>query len=277
MRRPVAVVAAVTVSVLAAPAQAGEAAVSGARAKALVTRIAALGPRPAGSANERRAAGIVADRLRQLGYAVTVQAFGLPSGGTSRNVVARTDGSLRAVLVAHVDGVSEGPAANDNASGVAALVEAARELRGTEGVLFAALGAEERVETGSHLHLGSVRLMRSVPRPVRPRIRLGLSLDMVGVGSTLTVRGLEGRPNRSSRVALAMGRALSLRPVYLPDSGVSDHAEMTRGGIPAALLTWRWDPCWHEPCDRPHRVSARKLAQAARVAIAGVRTLGRGS
>jgi hypothetical protein len=257
------------------PDRAG-AAVSGTRAKALATRIAALGPRPAGSANERRAASIVADRFRELGYEVTIQTFRLPRGGTSRNVVVRTAGPLRAVLVAHVDGVGEGPAANDNASGVAALVEAALALRETDGVLFAALGAEERVETGSHLHLGSVRLMRSIPRPVRPRLRFALSLDMVGVGPTLTVRGLEGRPNRSSRVALAMGRALGLRPVYLPDSGVSDHAEMTRGGIPAALLTWRWDSCWHERCDRPDRLSARKLARAARVAIAGVRTVARG-
>jgi hypothetical protein len=269
--RALAVIVAVTVTVLAAPAQAGEAAVSGARAKALVTRIAALGPRPAGSANERRATRIVADRLDALGYDVTIQTFGLPRGGRSRNVVVRTDGPLRAVLVAHVDGVSEGPAANDNGSGVAALVEAARELRGTEGVLFAALGAEERVQTGSHLHLGSVRLLRSLPRAVRPRIRFALSLDMVGVGPTLTVRGLEGRPNRSARLALAVARAMRLRPAYLPDSGVSDHAEMTRGGIPASLLTWRWDSCWHERCDRPHRISARKLAQAARVAIAAAR------
>jgi Peptidase family M28 len=255
---------------LALPVQT-EAAVSGARAKALATRIAALGPRPAGSANERRAARIVADRLDALGYDVTTQTFGLPRGGTSRNVVVRTGGALRAVLVAHVDGVSEGPAANDNGSGVAALVEAARELRGTDGVLFAALGAEERVETRSHLHLGSVRLLQSLPRAVRPRIRFALSLDMVGVGPTLTVRGLERRPNRSSRLALAVARAMRFRPVYLRDSGVSDHAEMTRGGIPASLLTWRWDSCWHEPCDRPHRLSARKLAQAARVAIAAAR------
>jgi aminopeptidase YwaD len=275
VRRSLVVLAAVALA--ASFGARAEAAVSGARAKALVTRIAALGPRPAGSANERRAARIVAERFRALGYDVRIQTFSLPRGGTSRNIVARTGGPLRAALVAHVDGVSEGPAANDNGSGVAALVEAARELRGTEGVLFAALGAEERVETGSQLHLGSVRLMQSLPRAVRPRIRFALSLDMVGVGPTLTVRGLEGRPNRSSRLALASARALGLRPVYLPDSGFSDHAEMTRGGIPAALLTWRWDSCWHEPCDRPHRISARKLARAARVAIAAVRTVARRS
>lgn len=254
---------------LAAPA-AG--AVSGARAKALVERIASAGPRPAGSANERRAARIVAGRFRELQLPVTIQTFRLPAGGTSRNVVARTDGPTRALVVAHMDGVSEGPAANDNGSGVATMLEAAAVLRRREGILFAALGAEERVETRSHLHLGSVRLLRALPRSIRPRVVLALSLDMVGVGTTLNVRGIEPSPNRSARRALATGRAIGLRPAYLQDAGVSDHAELSRGSLPAALLTWRWDSCWHERCDRAARVSTRKLVAAARLTIASLRT-----
>jgi aminopeptidase YwaD len=256
--------------VLAAPASA--AGISGTRAKALVERIAVAGPRPAGSANERRAARIVAERFRELGLPVTIQRFALPRGGSSLNVVARTPGATRAIIVAHMDGVREGPAANDNASGVAAMLEAATVLAEREGILFAALGAEERVETGSNLHLGSVRLLRAFPRAVRPRVRLAFSLDMVGVGSTLNVRGIESGPNRSSRVALARGRALALRPAYLPDSGVSDHAELSRGGIPASLITWRWDACWHERCDRPARVRGRKIAAVARLTIASLRS-----
>ena len=257
------------------PAFAGET-VSGVRAKRLVARIAALGPRPAGSANERRAARIVVARFHRIGLPVVIQRFPLPGGGRSRNVVARTSGRTHVVLVAHLDGVSEGPAANDNGSGVAAVLEAAAVLRETPGILFAALGAEERVETGSRLHLGSIRLLRSLPRAVRPRIRLALSLDMVGVGGTLAIRGLEERPNRSARIALGRGRALRLHPSYLRDTGVSDHAELTRGGIPAALVTWRWDPCWHAPCDRAARVSARKLGAAARLAVRAARFVLRG-
>jgi hypothetical protein len=258
---------------LVTPASADAARVSGTRAKAFVTRIAALGPRPAGSANERRAGRMVAARFGRLGLPVTFQAFRLPNGRLSRNVVARTKGPVRAIVVAHVDGVREGPAANDNASGVAAMLEVATVLREREGIVFAALGAEERVETGSSLHLGSARLMRSIPRAVRPSVRLGLSLDMVGVGSTLTIRGLEATPNRSARLAIARGRAIGLRPSYLRDSGVSDHAEMTRGGIPSALVTWRWDTCWHRSCDRASRVRARKLGKTARLAVASVRAV----
>ena len=250
-----------------APAQ-----VSGPRAKELVARIAAGGPRPAGSAKERRAARIVAARFRELGLPVTIQTFRLPRGASSLNVVARTPGATRAVIVAHMDGVREGPAANDNASGVATMLEVAAVLREREGILFAALGAEERVETGSNLHLGSVRLLRALPRSIRPRIRLALSLDMVGVGTALNVRGIESRPNRSSRRALATGRAIGLRPAYLPDAGVSDHAEMSRGNLPAALVTWRWDSCWHERCDRAARVRASKMVAVARLTIASLRT-----
>ena len=262
----------IAVAAAASAAQPAMAHVSAPRAKALVERIAAAGPRVAGSPNEQRAAGIVAARFRELGLPVTIQTFRLPDGGTSRNVVARTDGPTRAVIVAHMDGVAEGPAANDNASGVATMLEVAAVLRNREGILFAALGAEERAETGSNLHLGSVRLLRALPRSVRPRMVLGVSLDMVGVGTTLNVRGIEARPNRSSRRLLATGRAIGLRPAYLRDSGVSDHAEMSRGGLPASLLTWRWDSCWHERCDRAARVSGAKLVAAARLTVASLRT-----
>jgi hypothetical protein len=241
--------------------------VSGVRAKAFAARLAALGPRPAGSANERRAGQKVERELRALGYRVEIQPFRLPRGGTSRNIVGRTSGRPRAVVVAHVDGVSEGPAANDNGSGVAAMLEVARELAGRPGLLVAALGAEERVETGSSLHLGSARLVRALTRTERRSIRVALSLDMVAVGPTLNVRGLEASPNRSARLALEHGRRLRVGARYRQDTGQSDHAEMTRAGIPAAWIEWRWDTCWHQACDQAHRLSVSKLAVAARLAL----------
>jgi hypothetical protein len=96
---------------------------------------------------------------------------------------------------------------------------------------------------------------------------------MVGVGSTLNLRGLERRPNRSARLTLARARALGFRASYLRDAGVSDHAELTRAGVPAALFTWRWDRCWHEPCDRPRRVKPWKLQPVGRTVVATVRAV----
>jgi aminopeptidase YwaD len=224
---------------------------AGQRALATVRQLAR--ERPAGSAGEAVVARIVAGRLRSLGYRVVEQPFRLPRGGMSRNVVANGGGPTKVVIVAHLDGVLGTVAANDNASGVAVLLELARALAGREGVLFAALGAEERVVTRSRLHLGSSRLTVGLSRRAR---RLAVSIDMAGVGTRLYVRGLESRPNVSARALLAHGGT------YLRDPGDSDHAELTRAGIPAAWVQWRRDACWHAPCDRPGRVDARKLQAA---------------
>jgi Zn-dependent M28 family amino/carboxypeptidase len=272
------------VPVLAAATRAAEAAgtaeqraeVSGARAVALVRSITALGTRVPGSAGERRAGALVAAHFERLGYRVVVQTFPLPNGGSSRNVVAMPSTPVRAVVVAHIDGVAGTVAANDNASGVAALVEAARAFGPEDGVLFAALGAEERVMTGSRLHLGSARLVRGFSAQGKRRIRVALSLDMVGVGSRLLVRGIEPSPNRSARLALERGRARGLAVSYRRDSGQSDHAELTRAGIPAAWVMWHWDPCWHKACDEPHRLSAAKVQAVAELAVATVRHALRG-
>jgi alkaline phosphatase isozyme conversion protein len=244
---------------------------AGLRAQQTVRALAVLGPRVAGSATERRAARVVTARFAKLGLTPVVQAVPLPRGGASRNLVFRTDGGpLRAIVVAHLDGVSAGPAANDNGSGIGALVEVARELGDRPGVLYAALGAEERVMTGSKLHLGSARLLRSLAPGERRNVRLGLSLDMVAYGPELNVRGLEARANRSSLRVLAAARRLGVRATYLRDRGQSDHEELTRGGVPAAWLEWRWDPCWHTACDRVGRTDPTKLSAAIRLTVAAV-------
>jgi len=230
-----------------------------------VERIAAFGPRPAGSAAERKVVELFDRRFAALGYRLIYQGFPLPRGGHSTNVVARAEGPVRVLVVAHLDGVGVGPAANDNASGVAVLLELARALRNEPGVVFATLGAEERVETGSDLHLGSQRLLRGLTRADKRGIRLAISLDMVGFGPTLNVRGLESAPNGSARLVLRHGGT------YRQDTGQSDHAELTRAGVPAAWIQWRWDPCWHEACDTADRVKPWKLGAAYRLALAAIR------
>jgi aminopeptidase S len=247
---------------------------AGVRAKQTVRAIAVLGPRVAGSANELRAAHVVRVRFARLGLRPVVQRVPLPRGGSSRNLVFRTGGGpLRAIVVAHLDGVSAGPAPNDNGSGVGALVEVARELGPRPGILYATLGAEEQVMTGWSLHLGSARLLRSLTRAERRGVRVALSLDMVGNGPELNVRGIEVRgPNRSARAALVAARAIGVHTTYLPDRGLSDHEELTRGGVPAAWIEWRWDYCWHKACDRVGRLDAAKLSAAIRLTVRALRT-----
>jgi hypothetical protein len=256
----------------ASPSTAGP--IDGERMKRLATRIAALGEnRLAGSGREFQASAIVKRKLVDLGYTVERQRFPLPNGDTSRNVVGRTAGPIRVVVVGHMDGVRNTVAANDNASGTAGVVEVARVLKDMPGLLVAALGAEEREVTGSSYHLGSLKLVRSLSDAQRSSIRLVVSLDMIAVGTVLNVRGLEASPNRSARKLLRAAESVGIRASYLQDSGVSDHAEFTRAGVPATLLTWRWDTCWHQPCDQPHRLSAKKLKKAVRVTVVAARAV----
>jgi Peptidase family M28 len=249
------------------------ASISGVAAKQWAAKIAHIGPRPAGGANERWARAIVRRRLDTLGYAVRAQWVQLPNGRRSRNVIGQTPGPLRVIIVAHIDGVHGTRAANDNASGVGVLLTVASQLAEKNGVLVAALGAEERMVTGSSWHLGSRRLTRSLTPAQKAGVRLALSIDMVGVGTTLNVRGLEARPNRSARMLLAAARRLGIRASYLRDTGQSDHDDLTRGGVPAAWIEWRWDRCWHQPCDTVSRLKPYRLRPAGRVVLAAARAV----
>lgn len=271
MRRSHLVVLAVALVgvLLAAPVAGG--AFSGKKAKRWTRELAAIGARVAGGENERRAGRMVRTRLDALGYETERQRFALPNGGRSRNIIGRTPGQIRVIVVAHIDGVRGTRAANDNASGVGTMLEVARNLRGTNGVLVAALGAEERMMTGSSWHLGSRRLTRSLTAAEKDGVRLALSIDMVGVGTTFHVRGLEASPNRSARRLLRAAERAGARATYLQDTGQSDHDDLTRGGVAAAWVQWRWDTCWHRPCDTIDRVRRWKLWQAGRVVLRAAR------
>jgi hypothetical protein len=268
MRRVLLGVSAALALALSPPAGA---AFEGSNARFWTARIASVGQRPAGGYHEYQAGQFVRRRLATLGYATRIQTFRLPNGDLSRNVVGQTSGRVRVIVVAHIDGVYGTQAANDNASGVGSLLELARNLRGKQGVLVAALGAEERMVTGSPYHLGSLRLTRSLSAEQKEGVRLALSIDMVGVGTRLYVRGLEASPNRSARRLLSAARVLGIRAAYLRDTGQSDHDDLTRGGVKAAWITWRWDECWHRPCDRMGRVKAWKLGPAGKVVLAAAR------
>jgi hypothetical protein len=97
-------------------------------------------PRATGSEGHQRAFIYIMSRIAALGLEPHIQATtGIgtryPVAGRVRNIVARIPGTrpstrgAAVLLVAHYDGVAAGPAAGDDASGVAVLLETLRAIR----------------------------------------------------------------------------------------------------------------------------------------------------
>ena len=109
------------------------------RAMAHVRELA-RSPRPTGSEGHERSFIYIMSRIAALGLEPRIQATtGIgtryPVAGRVRNIVARIPGTrpssrgTAVLLVAHWDGVAAGPAAGDDASGVAVLLETLRAVR----------------------------------------------------------------------------------------------------------------------------------------------------
>jgi len=183
----------------------------------------------------------------------------------SWNVVASLPGrsGARVLLGAHVDSVEGSPGANDNASGVAVALEAARLLRFSRPpwtVEVAAFGAEEGGLFGSAAYARSER---------GRGLSAVLNLDMVGVGTRLLV-GNTGRDRRVVEAVLQAARELGVR-VEARRMGSSDHVSFEREGIPAAMLHRPEDPHYHSPEDTPDKVRPELLEPVVRLSVATLR------
>jgi len=220
--------------------------------------LAQAGPRPAGSAAERRAHVRVEKRFRSAGLRIAHDRFRVPGHGRSRNVVGiyDTPAACLVVLIAHTDSAPPDPGADDNASGVGTLVALAPRLAAIQptcDVWLIASGAEERPYTGAADYLGA---RAAVPRVKKRRadLRFVLSLDEVGRGRTFHLRSPASKPRRGVEKAIVRAGRGTVRWVKDSGTGNSDHREFALAGLPAAKLGVPDDPCRHTTCDRPGRL-----------------------
>jgi aminopeptidase YwaD len=249
---------------------------SAAEAQSFAVSLARQGPRPAGSAAERRAHLRVAARLGSVGLRVGYERFGVPGHGTSRDVIGIRDapGDCLVIAMAHTDTVPPAPGADDNASGVGTLVALARALATGPvpacDVWLVATGSEERPYTGQPDHLGASALVRRLRSAGRLKdVRLALSLDEVGRGTRFDLHSTAAAPrsNVERRILdAASGASVSVRWVRDPaGEGNSDHRELARAGVPAAKLGVVDEPCRHTACDTPDRLERGAFARVLRV------------
>lgn len=259
---------------IAAGAQAPPAVAGDPAGYSFATSVARAGPRPAASAAERRAQLRVRAVFRRAGLSLTSDRFTVPGKGRSRNVIGIRQGTNRClvILMAHADTMPGTPGAEDNASGLGALVELAPRLDAVAPrceVWLVATGAEERGYTRRRDHLGATVLRRWIKRLGRTRdLRLALSLDEVGRGSRMTLRSSARRQRAGVERAIARSaRGTGIGVGWARDSGSgnSDHREFQIAGLPAAKLGVPGNPCRHAPCDTAGRLTPATFPRVRRL------------
>jgi hypothetical protein len=241
-----------------------------------------IGVRRGGADGERRAGDYLAVSLSQLGYEPRFQTFPLTTGDQSRNVIATLEGRRADTLVigGHYDTKSPSPGANDNGTGVGAILELARVLKDEAldfTVKFVLFGTEEIIDSDlNHHHFGSRYYVASLSPEERAMTKAMINVDMIGYGPEFRVRtmGMGKQSLRDALLSLARGRGVNL--TYLKDtgsSGWSDHEPFELAGIPAAWIEWRDDPQIHTSNDVSSRVDAKKVRLAGQLVLDYVRAL----
>ena len=243
--------------------------------------------RGAGSEQEKRAAAYLYDQLLDAGVIMLTPETGedfyiVHNGDTlhSQNVIGIVEGydpKLRneyVVVGAHYDhlGTSllkrDGKeveqiyyGADDNASGVATLIEVARQVASQHfmfrrSVIFALFGAEELGMMGSWYFLN--RSFRHTDDIVAM-----INLDMVGRSgrdNTMQVYTADANGEMMEIINWLSGRALSIAPKYTPtDYFPSDHRNFYQKGIPVALFTSGTHRDYHTVRDTPDKLDYSQM------------------
>ncbi len=165
------------------------------------------------------------------------------------------------VVGAHLDSVDT-PGANDNGSGLAALMEIARivkEIRLPVEVRCMAFGAEEIGLRGSEKAAEAISAESS-------RCVGMINLDTIGQGEAITIYTLPGTSHAfaelagrtADRLGIAWSSAVSL---------ASDHAPFARLGIPAVFLMREPAVFYHTDADTIASVDPAVIGEAVRLAV----------
>jgi Iap family predicted aminopeptidase len=197
----------------------------------------------------------------------------------SQNVIAETPGVRGEPVVmagGHLDSVPGGPGANDNGSGIAALIEAAEAIGPDPPgapVRLAFWGAEEVGLAGSRHYV------RALSGAERRRISGYLNFDMVGSPNAVPEVYVDGDPKLNRLLRDAAGRPLGT----VAAGGNSDHAPFQSADVPVSGLYTGGpergpggearDSCYHLACDTGDRVDRRVLLRMARAVAEALRVL----
>ena len=252
---------------------------------------------------------------RLEGFGLTVERDPFRYGGrTYHNVVATLEGRDKEgpplLVGAHFDGSEGSPGADDNASGVAALLGAARALRRhppARTVRFVGFNLEEpqgpgdgrcrhgschfarRARFGGDRYEGVIVLEMVAYADARPgsqRVPLKLPIPIPDAGTFLGAVGVRRTRRLMARFREAAERRVPdlevisyqapLRGWLMPITRMSDHAAFWDWGYPALMLTdtaFLRNPNYHQPTDTPETLDYGFLTRVTRALVAALAAL----
>lgn len=247
----------------------------------------------------------VSRQFRRPGVTVELHPF-QALGRTYHNVVATLAAEKPGpplIVAAHLDTVADSPGADDNASGLAVLLEAAHLVRPhafARPVRFIAFNLEEQNLLGSLAYvdylrrkgeeiLGAIVLecvgyarseLNSQQRPAHVPVDVPSIGDFLAVVGNETSQGLVSAITSSGNRAVPPLKTIPLvvlgRGEQLPDTRRSDHAAFWDHGYPAVMLTdtanFR-NPHYHRPTDTIDTLNLSFLSHVTLAVVAAVRAL----
>ena len=251
-----------------------------------------------------RAADYLWRYLQSLGYDMTEHRFG-DNGREFRNVIASRHGNRnpeqRVIVLAHYDTVAATPGADDNASGVAVMLELAAifaPFRFERSVQFIGVSLEENAREGdpgsgtrgsralaryareNDWAIEAVVVLESVAYAgdhVEQRVPAGIPVQVPTVGNFIAVVGndaslalVQGFGRAVERYQIQLPHASMTVPgngEILPDTRRSDHAPFWDHGCKAIMVTDTTNfrsPHYHRPSDTLETLNLPFAAQVCR-------------
>lgn len=236
--------------------------------------------------------------VKAAGTIASISTVSTTEKKVTNNIIAESKtGNADSVVVigGHLDSVDEGPGINDNASGVAALIEVAKNLSAknlNNKIRFAIFSAEE---IGM---VGSAKYVESLSETEIKKIALYLNVDMIaspnymlstydGDGSRFGNKGPTGSGAIEAKFHEVF-KAMGIKSTEAELNGRSDYAAFADAGIAVggldtgadelkseeqALLFGgkageAFDSCYHKACDDMNNLSLEALEVNSNVLMA---------
>lgn len=246
------------------------------------------------------AARYIESELRTAGYDVISSCYSVQANGSvawTRNIEVHVAGESKdaplLIVGAHYDTASETPGADDNASGVSALLELARRLKGERRaaeIRLVAFGTEEPPYFGT-ADMGSARYVQSLDLSGRNLIGM-VSLEclgffhelpnsqkyppilgwfypdkanFIGFVSNIASRQLLGQFKEAYRASERTPAVFAALPQYLVSTiTLSDQVAFWSRGHPAIMVSdtaFLRNSSYHQTSDRSDRIDYERFAE----------------